>query len=141
MAAQWGSEIIAVHGQVFHPAELPGFIAEGESDSGMLGLVTYRFEGGDCEIITLDSLQEGVGIGSALIERVKEAARDSGCAHMGLITTNDNLHALGFYQKRGFRIVRIDAGAVERSRKIKPEIPEIGNGGIPIRDEIDLEKR
>ena len=49
------------------------------------------------------------------------------------------MHALGFYQKRGFRLVAVHPGAVNESRKLKPEIPLIGNDGIPIRDEIELE--
>ena len=55
--------------------------------------------------------------------------------------SNDNPPALRFYQKRGFALVAVHANAVERSRQIKPEIPLIGRGGIPIRDEIELELR
>jgi ribosomal protein S18 acetylase RimI-like enzyme len=58
-----------------------------------------------------------------------------------LITTNDNLQALKFYQKRGFRLMEICQNAVEEARKIKPEIPKVGYYGIPIVDEILLEKR
>lgn len=57
-----------------------------------------------------------------------------------LITTNDNLNALGFYQKRGFRIKAVYPGAVDEARRIKPEIPLAASNGIPIRDEIELEK-
>ncbi|MFP3471139.1 GNAT family N-acetyltransferase, partial [Micrococcus sp. SIMBA_144] len=64
----------------------------------------------------------------------------SGCSRITLITTNDNLAALKFYQKRGFVMTAIHRNAVEKARKIKPEIPLIGNDGIPIRDEIQLEK-
>jgi hypothetical protein len=56
-----------------------------------------------------------------------------------LITTNDNLHALGFYQKRGFRLVAVHSNALAASRKIKPSIPDFGMHGIPLRDEIELE--
>ncbi len=50
-----------------------------------------------------------------------------------------NLSALRFYQKRGFRIVKVNIGAVDRARQQKPEIPEIGDQGIHIRDEIEME--
>ena len=56
-----------------------------------------------------------------------------------LITTNDNLDAIRFYQRRGFTIATVHAGAIEQSRTIKPSIPLVGSYGIPIRDEIEFE--
>jgi GNAT superfamily N-acetyltransferase len=70
---------------------------------------------------------------------VVDEARKQNCERVFLATTNDNLHALRFYQKRGFELVAVHRGAVNESRKIKPGIPLIGNDGIPIRDEIELE--
>jgi len=58
---------------------------------------------------------------------------------MFLITTNDNTHALRFYQNRNFVIAAIHINAIEKSRQLKPEIPLTGADGIPIRDEIELE--
>jgi hypothetical protein len=52
-----------------------------------------------------------------------------------LITTNSNINALRFWQKRGFRLVHIYLGALEESRKLKPIIPLIDDNGIPIREE------
>jgi hypothetical protein len=58
-----------------------------------------------------------------------------------LVTTNDNLDALRFYQRRGFRIAQVRPGAVDETRKtLKPSIAEVGDFGIPIRDEIVLER-
>jgi hypothetical protein len=49
--------------------------------------------------------------------------------------------ALRFYQRRGFRLVALHPGAVDDSRRrLKPEIPELGEYGIPIRDELVLER-
>ncbi len=59
---------------------------------------------------------------------------------MWLVTTNDNLRALYFYQRRGFRIVAVHRDAVMHSREIKPEIPSVADNGIPILDELELEK-
>jgi DNA-3-methyladenine glycosylase I len=95
--------------------------------------------GAGCEIVTLDSMNAGAGVGSALIETVRETARQSGCQRLWLVTTNDNLNALRFYQKRGLRLVALRPNAIEESRRIKPQIPLIGNDGIPLRDEIELE--
>ena len=55
------------------------------------------------------------------------------------MTTNDNLKAIGFYQKRGFDMTRLHYKSVEKSRKIKPEIPLIGDYGIPLRHELEFE--
>ena len=133
----WGSEIVVVHGDVYRPADLPGFIAE--MDGEKVGLLTYHIRNTACEIVTLNSWREGSGVESALIEAVKQVALREKCRRLWLVTTNDNLHALYFYQKQGFTISDIRVNAVERSRKIKPEIPLLGNDGIPIRDEIELE--
>ena len=137
MIAEWGSEIAVVHGDVYRPAELPAFVAEEKGEK--VGLLTYHIDGDACEIVTLNSWREGSGVGSALIEAVKQAARRKKCRRLWLVTTNDNLHALRFYQKRGFTISNVRVNAVEASRKLKPEIPLLGKDGIPIRDEIELE--
>ena len=126
-----------VHGEIFYPAELPGFVAE--HDHEILGLITYQIKNNQCEVITLDSLKEDQGIGTQLIEAVKTKAVKTGCPRIWVITTNDNLPALGFYQKRGFKIKEIAINAVEKSRILKPFIPLTGYEGIPIRDEIELE--
>ena len=77
-----------------------------------------------------------------MIEAVRLLARRQGCTRLWVITTNDNVDALRFYQRRGFRLVRVHRGAVDRSRaRLKPEIPSVGAYGIPLRDEIELEKQ
>lgn len=136
---QWGAEVVISHDEVFHPADLPGFIAVDNITQEQIGLVTYHFDGKDCEIITLDSLREGIGIGSALIEAVKDHATKVGCSRLFLVTTNDNIYSLRFYQKRGFKLVKINVGAADRAREKKPEIPKTGYFGIPIHDEVELE--
>lgn len=133
----WGSNLVVSRGKDHQPDQLPGFVAL--QGGQPVGLLTYRIEGDQCEIVTLDSMIEGVGIGRELIEAVKGAAKTAGCSRLWLITTNDNLHALRFYQRRGFLLVALHVNAVEESRRIKPEIPVIGMDGIPIRDEIELE--
>jgi GNAT superfamily N-acetyltransferase len=137
MAEHWGSSSMVVHGTIYYPHEFPGFVAL--CDGERVGLVTYRLEGNECEMLSLDSMRQSMGVGSALIEAVKEAARRAGCWRLWLITTNDNLHALRFYQKRGFTLVAVYPNALEAARKLKPEIPLIGYDGIPLRDEIELE--
>jgi ribosomal protein S18 acetylase RimI-like enzyme len=133
----WGSSVIISRGVVHRVGELPGYVAQ--RDGEYIGLATYCVQGDECEIVSLDSLVEGVGVGSALIEAIKRAAVAGECKRLWLITTNDNTAALRFYQKRGFSLVAVHRNALERSRKLKPEIPLVGMDGIPLRDEIELE--
>jgi ribosomal protein S18 acetylase RimI-like enzyme len=134
---RWRAPTVVGHGTVYTPAELPGFVALEGSEP--VGLLTYSAEGNAWEIVTVDSLVEGRGVGTALLDAVAESARAAGCRRLWLITTNDNLPALRFYQKRGFVLVRLHRGAVAGSRRLKPEIPLTGSEGIPIRDELELE--
>ncbi|HEX7587782.1 MAG TPA: GNAT family N-acetyltransferase [Anaerolineae bacterium] len=109
-----------------------------QADS-MVGLVTLHVVGNSCEIVSIDSMQPGKGIGAALLDAAIAYARQANCTRLWLISTNDNLNALRFYQKRGMVLVTIHRNALTRSRQLKPEIPLIGNDGIPLRDEIELE--
>jgi GNAT superfamily N-acetyltransferase len=133
----WGGETMIAHGKVYHPEQLDGFAAA-EKDQ-WIGLITFSLSNKELEVTSLDSLREGQGIGAALINKVVDEARANNCQRIFLITTNDNLHALGFYQRRGFELVKIYRGAVNESRKLKPGIPLIGENSIPLRDEIELE--
>jgi GNAT superfamily N-acetyltransferase len=132
----WGALEVVVHESVFHPAELPGFIAE--RAGRIAGLVTFEVRQGVLEIVTINALNLYQGIGTLLIEAVRAEAKRLGCHEVMLTTTNDNIGALRFYQRRGFRLAALRPGAVDRSRKHKPEIPRTGDFGIPLRDEIDL---
>lgn len=123
-----------VHNENIRYDEVDGFIYDDWS-----GVITFMLKGEECEITSLDSLHEGKGIGTALINEVLQEAKEKKCRRVFLITTNDNLHALGFYQRRGFELVAVHCGAVNKSRKIKPTIPLIGGNNIPLRDEIELE--
>jgi GNAT superfamily N-acetyltransferase len=133
----WGGETMVVHGQTFTCDGLSGFVAE--DNNRVFGLITYRLEGETCEVMSLDSLLERQGVASRLLAKVIEAAKAAGCQRLVLTTTNDNLNALRFYQKRGLRLSAIHPGAVDEARRLKPNIPFIGDFGITIRDEIELE--
>jgi ribosomal protein S18 acetylase RimI-like enzyme len=133
----WGGEEMITRGNVYRPQQLDGFVVEDENE--WIGLLTFFIKDGECEVASLDSLREGQGIGSMLIDKALEEARARGCQRLFLITTNDNMHALGFYQKLGFEIVTVYRGAVNESRKRKSGIPLVGMDGIPLRDEIELE--
>jgi len=133
----WGDEIMITRGKIYHPEQLEGFVIEAGDE--WIGLVTFIIENDECEVTSLDSLREGQGIGSMLLETIQKEAQTRKCKRLFLITTNDNLNALGFYQKRGFEIVCVYRGAINESRKLKRSIPLIGMNDIPLRDEIELE--
>jgi catechol 2,3-dioxygenase-like lactoylglutathione lyase family enzyme/ribosomal protein S18 acetylase RimI-like enzyme len=134
---EWGATIVVSRGRAHEAADLPGFVAiRGDRP---VGLSTYRIEDESCELMTMNSLQPRLGVGSALVAAVRAAAIDAGCRRLWLITTNDNMPALRFYQQRGFSLSALHKNAVEQSRILKPEIPANGFSNIPIRDEIELE--
>lgn len=137
LIAHVGSTKIVSRGKVYRADRLPGFVAEREGKT--IGLTTFNIENDDCEIISLESLAEGEGVGSALIEAVKDVAVAEKCRRLWLITTNDNMKAVRFYQKKGFELVAVHRNALEESRRMKPEIPLIGMDDIALRDEIELE--
>jgi GNAT superfamily N-acetyltransferase len=126
---------VARLGRIEHPLDHPALIAE-RDDGTLAGVLTYVVSGDECEILTLHTTEQWTGAGTALLEAVERKAR-----RLWLITTNDNVDALRFYQRRGFRLAELRPGAVDESRaRLKPEIPETGEYGIPIRDELILEK-
>lgn len=134
---RWGTNRVVTRGKIHEIKQLPGFIAHNSSDR--LGLLTYLISNGDIEIVTLDSLVENIGVGTALISQARSLAEQAACQRIWLITTNDNMPALHFYQKKGFHLVAVHQNALDYSRTLKPEIPLIGLEGIPLRDEIELE--
>ena len=138
MALGWGANFIISRGRKIYAAELPDFCAVAE-DGRPIGLATYEIMAGDCQLVTLDALERGWGVGTALVGAVRDAAILAGCRRLWLITTNDNLDALRFYQRRDFELAAVHRDFLQVARRLKPSIPLVGNFGIPIRDEIELE--
>ncbi|GAA4629181.1 GNAT family N-acetyltransferase [Actinoallomurus vinaceus] len=134
---RWGGVISVSRGVAHDTTALPAFVALLDGDRA--GVATYRVDGRECELVTLDSVREGVGVGTALVDAVAGVARAAGAVRLWLVTTNDNLRALRFYQRYGFDLVAVHRDAVARSRAVKPSIPEVGLDGIPIRHELELE--
>lgn len=130
----WCEEYVVVHGEIYYPDQLPGFLAWTPA-SEAVGLITYQIRGLECEIITLNSLIENQGLGSKLIDAVLERARVAGCSRLCLTTTNDNQKAIEFYKRRGFSLKNIHKGAVDKARRLKPSIPKKSAQGISIEDE------
>jgi ribosomal protein S18 acetylase RimI-like enzyme len=137
MTERWGAPVAAGGGRLQRLDDLPGFAAV-SADGAVAGVVTYLIEADACEVVSIDAVARGEGVGTALLEAVCESAVTAGCQYVHLITTNDNVDALRFYQRRGFVLSALRSGAVDESRRMKPQIPLVGAHGIPIRDELVL---
>jgi len=136
---RWGGDFIITRGKVHKPETLSGFIAE--VDNKKKGLITFKIIDKEMEIISLDSFLKKRGIGTMLVNRIIGLAKNQRIKRIWLITTNDNLNALRFWQNRDFHLIKVYPNALEISRKLKPGIPLVGENGIPLRDEIELEMR
>lgn len=137
ITSHWYSTEMILRGEVINMTAVDGYFVE--RDGAIAALITYLVRDDVCEITSLDSLIEGRGTGSALVGKVIETARNRGCRKVIVVTTNDNIHAIRFYQKRGFDMARLYHNALSKSRELKPSIPLIGNDGIPLRHEIEFE--
>ncbi|MBZ9689683.1 GNAT family N-acetyltransferase [Clostridium estertheticum] len=137
ISSHWFSADMVVRGELVDMTILDGFVIYDEET--IIGLVTYRIKVNECEIMSLDSLRERQGVGIALVNKVIQTASKMKCMKIKLITTNDNINAIRFYQKRGFDMANLYHNAVDTSRKLKPSIPLFGDFNIPLKHEIEFE--
>ena len=129
----WGDPIV-VRDRSYAIASLDHCLVAGDFD----GVAAFTIdEKPVCELVAIIATTPWRGVGTGLIEALRRQLAD-GFTQIRLVTTNDNLDALRFYQRRGFRLTGLRPGAVDESRRRKPHIPLTGDYGIPIREEIDL---
>ncbi|WP_210203689.1 GNAT family N-acetyltransferase [Rhizobium sp. SEMIA4064] len=133
LTERWGDTKVVAHDETFDLLDLPALVVDPDQ-----GLATYRMQGNEAELMSLDAVRPGQGVGTALIDALADQLRRQGLSALWVMTTNDNLDALRFYQRRGFELRRVRPGAVDKARLLKPSIPRIADNGIPIRDELDL---
>jgi GNAT superfamily N-acetyltransferase len=134
----WGSTRMDTRGRLVDVLALPGFVAE--DDGQWLGYLCHEIRGTDIEVIALEALLAGQGVGSALLAECVTVARDANARRLWLLTSNDNVGALRYYQRRGFVLVAVHRDAITHARNtLKPELPLLGRDDIPLRDEIELE--
>ena len=130
--------LVARRGELVDARREPALLAE-DDEGTVVGVATWIVSGGEIELLTLHVSRQWSGIGSALVDAVMAVGRTRGCRRLWLVTTNDNVDALRFYQRRGLRLRALRAGAVDDARRtLKPAIPERGLHDIPIRDELEL---
>jgi ribosomal protein S18 acetylase RimI-like enzyme len=136
---EWGADLIVAKGHCYTAADVAGFMAE--AGENKIGLITFVSKGTEVEIVSLNSFQEKRGIGSALIDALVGWCETHKIKSLSLITSNDNLNALGFYQRRGFQLVKVYPNAIDQTReKFKPGLPLIGENRIPLRDELEFKR-
>lgn len=137
---RWGTTRMVSRGRLHDVTTLPGLVCE--RDGERVGVLTFRpHPNGETECVSVDAFARGVGVGAALTAGIIELGGRHGWRRVWLVTTNDNTPALRAYQRLGWDLVALHRGAVSESRVIKPEIPELGLDGIPIRSELELEIR
>lgn len=134
----FGADFVVSRGKCHRPAELRGFVARQYTE--LVGLATFEILGDMCELVTIDVFLQWQGIGKKLMEAVEMEARLASCKQVWLITTNDNIEAIHFYQRCGYDMVALYHNALEESRKLKPQIPLSGSFGIPIKHELEFRK-
>jgi GNAT superfamily N-acetyltransferase len=135
----WGAPGVVSRGRVWAGEGLSAIRAiDGQ---GLAGVVSWHPGKDEWEVVTVNSRQSGQGVGTRMLDAVVEMARRAKAKRLWLVTTNDNLDALRFYQRRGWCLVAVHPGALADSRRLKPSIPDTGAYGIPLRDEIELEYR
>lgn len=125
----------ARRGELVDVLDASGFIAV-DDRANPLGVLTYASRADGVEVLYIEASSRHAGIGSALLAALFRLVGDR---TVWLVTTNDNVEALRFYQRRGFVIRAVRVGAVDDARAtIKPQLPLVGKFGIPLRDEIEL---
>lgn len=135
---EWAGPMVATNGVLHNTSQAEGFVFL--SSGKLAGYLLYCLENGECEVLVLHSLAENRGVGSALLRAAAEKAKQSGCGRLWLVTTNDNVHAIRFYQRFGMELKAVRIGAMDQARaSLKPSIPLVGMDGIPIRHEFEFE--
>jgi len=139
LVREWDGPLIERTDEFVDAGKLPALIAE--VDGERVGLATVLMHPDHAEIVSLNSFREKQGIGTALIRAVEDMAVCNERAEVRIFTYNGNLNALGFYQKRGYRMWAIHRDTITRARQDKPSIPLLDDNGIIIADEIELRRR
>jgi ribosomal protein S18 acetylase RimI-like enzyme len=134
----WGETVVDCFDRQYDIGAGPAFVAcEGDL---VVGVAAYAVETGwDAAVLVMLNVlpeQQGRGGGRALLEAVCGEARRQGLGRVWVATSNDDLPALGFYQQHGFRITKLIPGRIAEHHGRE----EVGFGGLPVRDEIRLER-
>jgi ribosomal protein S18 acetylase RimI-like enzyme len=134
---EWTSTSVARLGELVEAAGLPGHIATLAGRRAGLALVDVRLR--EYEILAISTSEPRRGVGRALMEHCFAEARARGCRRVWLVTTNNNVAAIAFYQRLGMDLAALHRHAVRASRELKPTIPERDATGVRIDHELEFE--
>jgi ribosomal protein S18 acetylase RimI-like enzyme len=137
MEREWGGNFIITNGRMHYIEQLAGIILSENQKN--IGICLYEEGNNECEIVLLEAFEKNKGVGTILIKEMISRMKNMNWRRIWLITTNDNLDAIRFYQRRKFRINKINKNGIDKARKLKHTIPLVGNYGIPIHGEIEME--
>jgi len=132
----FGRTKIVAFGEVMELDSMPALVALMTDEPS--GALAYRLFGDALHIVALatDPMWQRSGVGAYLVAEAELLARRLNLGRLVVATTNDNLPALYFYQRRGYRLTDLVPHSV-----VAHTHQEIGGfAGIPVRDEIRLEK-
>jgi GNAT superfamily N-acetyltransferase len=133
----FGRTGIVAFGQVMDLDAVPTLVAEMNGE--IAGAVAYRLVEAGLHIVALatDPMWQRSGVGGYLVAEAELLARRLNIPRVIVSMTNDNLPSLYFYQRRGYFVSEwIPNGVAKHSKSASL----VGFGGIPIRDEVRLEK-
>lgn len=134
----WHMRRLVSRGRLTEDAsKLPGYIALEHGER--IGYALVRRDGEDLEVVAIACEPRGHGAGKALLAAAGDEAKHAGCRRAWLVTTNDNVEAIAAYLRCGWNLVAVHRDALEQSRTLKPEIPQTGEYGLPLRDELEFE--
>src|SRR5256712_6206941 len=133
----FGRTKIVAFGEVMDIDQMPALVAITRDEPS--GALAYRSLGDALHIVALatDPMWQRSGVGGHLVAEAELLARRLGLKRLIVSTTNDNLPALYFYQRRGYRLTDL----VPNSIIVQTGQEVAGFAGIPVRDEVRLEKR
>jgi ribosomal protein S18 acetylase RimI-like enzyme len=137
LVRNWTSTTVARRGELIDAMRLRGFVAVVGGQRAGVALVDVR--DGDFEVVAISTSRPRRGIGSALMQQCVDDARALGCTRVWLVTTNNNVGAIAFYEQLGMTLCAVRRGAVSEARALKSSIPLLDSHGVPIDDELEFE--
>ena len=137
LVQEWTSTSVARGGELVEAAGLSGSLAT--LGGRRVGLVLVNVSEGEFEVVAISTTRPRSGVGRALMERCFAEARATACRRVWVVTTNNNVAAIAFYQHVGLDLLALHRNAVRASRKLKPTIPVRDAEGVRIDHEIEFE--
>jgi GNAT superfamily N-acetyltransferase len=134
---EFGGRQLVAEGQPVSVGDAELLVAE--TEGGVSGALAWRRGNGHLHIVALatDPMWQRAGVGGYLVAEAEALARRQALPRVLVTVTNDNIPALYFYQRRGYRLSAVLTGAVSAQ---PPNEALTGFAGIPVADEIQLTK-